>query len=398
VGRALKPPAGADPGHAALVALAAAAIALAVFHGALAYGFSQDDFSGLGRAVGLAPRLTGWWRPLSHQWFYDALVAAFGLNAGPFHAVSLATLALAGALLCALLARRVAAPAALVGAAFVASPVSLYTAAYWIAANGDLFATLLALVALACFFGTSSRLRWLALPCFALSLLAKESTMPLPLALAVLACWGPPPRRGVQRLVRDPVWLGLAALAIAGLAAFVLRDPFAARAGADASLAYALSPGALGRNLLTYAGWTANAWLPTVTGFGDAVDPSVFAWGSSLGAIVLAGAFVPALRARGRIACWPGFALMLLPVLPLANHTYHYYLAPALPFAAAAFALAVDAAIDAAVDVGRLARSRPAVAWVAAVVLATLLACNGVAKGRTHALAPEVPALLPIRP
>jgi len=401
VGRALKLPAGATPGgtrHAAPAAVAAAAIAIAVFQGALAYGFSQDDFLGLGRALGLAPRLTGWWRPLSHQWFYDALVATAGLHARSFHAVSLAIHALAAALLGALLARRFAAPAALAGAAFFAAHAALYTAVYWIAANGDLLATLLALAATACFFGVPPRLRWLALPCFALSLLAKESTLSLPFAIAALAAWGPPPRRPVRALGRDPVWLGLVALSVAGLAAFALRDPFAARAAADANLAYALAPAALGRNLLTYGGWTANTWLPTVAGFGDAVDPRVFGWARWLAVTILAGAFVPALRARGWIACWAGFALMLLPVLPLANHTYHYYLAPALPFAAAALAAALDAAFNAARSRPAFdaTRARPAIGWVVAAAIAGCFAVNGVVlvhKIESMPLTPQVPAL-----
>ena len=63
---------------------------MVAYRGALAYGFSQDDFLSLARVRGLAPRLAGPWRILANQWFWDAGVRAFGLRAGPFHAVVLA--------------------------------------------------------------------------------------------------------------------------------------------------------------------------------------------------------------------------------------------------------------------------------------------------------------------
>lgn len=96
-------------------------------------------------------------------------------------------------------------------------------------------------------------------------------------------------------------------------------------------------------NLLTYDGWAANRWFATVTGFSDAVDPAVFAWGIALNVAWLAGLAVPALRSRGWAGAGLAYAIMLLPVLPLAHHAYHYYLFAALPAAAMLVAIAFDA-------------------------------------------------------
>ena len=87
--------------------LAAVVAGLIVFHRALAYFFSQDDFLGLARASGLAPRLTGPWRFLSHQAVFDLMRPLAGLDAAPYHLVSLALHATCAALLAMFLMRRV---------------------------------------------------------------------------------------------------------------------------------------------------------------------------------------------------------------------------------------------------------------------------------------------------
>jgi hypothetical protein len=130
--------------------------------------------------------------------------------------------------------------------------------------------------------------------------------------------------------------------------------------------AYALAPSAIGANLLTYAGWTANRWLATVTGFGDAVDPAVAAWGWGLLALGVLGAALPASRRAGAAAAAVAFVLMLAPVLPLARHTYHYYLVPALP-AAALLVAALSAPL-----LSRLPRAAAAALALAVALGATL--------------------------
>src|SRR5205814_7244428 len=130
--------------------------------GALGYGFSQDDFLGLARATGHAARLPFGWRWLSHQLFWDVVVGPLGRSATAAHAVVLTFHAGTAALLAWLLSRRLPAPAALVGATFVASHPAAFTAVYWAAANGDVLAAFFSLATLA--FACGRRARWLALP------------------------------------------------------------------------------------------------------------------------------------------------------------------------------------------------------------------------------------------
>lgn len=324
-GQAVRPQAGASLPIRAGVTLIVLVAAAIVFRGALSYFFSQDDFAGLARARGLMPALVGPWRYLSGQFYFDLMRVVAGLDPRPYHAVSLFAHLATTALLLALLLRFAAAPAALVGATFFAVHPALYTALYSISGIGEILAAGfgLATILLATHAG---RGRWWALPAFAASLACKESTLLLPLALAVLPAGrvAPPPARPA---LRDPLWLALAACSAAYLVTFLARDVFGVRAGLGAGEAYALRfDGTLAGNLLTYLGWTANFLLPTVRSFSDAVDRGAFGWGIGAGVLLVAG-----VAARGTRAAGFGFGaalylVALLPVLPLAHHTYHYYL------------------------------------------------------------------------
>jgi hypothetical protein len=352
-----------------LMAVISAAIAAWTFRGALGYGFSQDDFLGLARATGHAARLPLGWRWLSHQLWWDVIASGFGSRATAAHALSLAAHALVAAVLAWLLARRLPVPAALAGAAFVASHPSAYTAVYWASANGDLLAALFALATLGCAF--SPRARWLAVPCFALALLAKESVILLPIAWAAIALWGAGSRVSVRELSRDRVWWACVALAVLAVAASQL-GPHPASLGGEA---YALSLRAIPDNVLSYDGWAVNRWLASTAAFKDGVDSGVFGWGVALNVIWIAGCFVPALRGAGWIAAGVAWCAMLAPVLPLANHTYHYYLYAGLP--AAGLMIAALVALASA----RLPR---AAAWALAVAFSAFCAIDG------HALVSKI--------
>lgn len=350
------------PGFAAPL-LAAAAAAL-VYHRALAGFFSQDDFLGLARAAGLAPRLAGVWRYLSHQAFFDLMRPLAGLDATPYHAVSLAAHAACVVLLATFLGRVGSRPAALVGATFFAVHPALFTALYWISAAGDSLALLGALGALLLAL-RADRLRWASLPLFGLSLLAKESTLLLPAVVALAA-------RAVRPAAPAPrgVVLGLTAIALVHLVAFAAGDAFGVRGGLPDVAPYAIGFGShLGANTLTYLGWTANFLLPTVQGFSDAVDTPVFPWAIGLLVLWLAGLGSRGLRARGWAAGGAAFGLFLLPVLPLRHHTYHYYLYAPLAGAAWCAAAATEQALS-------RVRGRRA-AWAIAGAGAALLTLNG---------------------
>jgi hypothetical protein len=216
--------------------------------------------------------------------------------------------------------------------------------------------------------------RWLAVPLYALSLLSKESTLLLPVGLLVLI----PLLRGREaataRTARAPGGIGdplpwvLAAISALYLAYFAFGDVFATRSlpvSAPYALDWVSSPPL---NALSYLGWTVNFWVPTVQGFSDAVDRRVFAWGAAAVILWLVGAFMPPLRRRGWISGGLLYLLLLAPVLPLRNHTYHYYLYAPLVGAAWCVAALADGLV------GRLTR---AAAWTVALVLAAVLVVNG---------------------
>jgi hypothetical protein len=374
-----KPRAGPLPLRAYAVPLiSAAAAGLVVFHGALAYFFSQDDFLGLARAAGLAPRLSGPWRFLSHQLIFDVMRPLAGLDAWRYHLVSLAIHAACAALLAAFLARRAAAPAALLGAVFFAAHPTLFAAAYWVSAVGDSLALLFALAAYILAVRTD-RLHWLALPLFALSLIAKESTVMLP-AVVALALRLDPAAPGSPSRGRTVVCLGLAAIALTYVVAFATGDTFAVRSGLPVTAPYAsgMGPHVLA-NALTYLGWSVMFLYPLVTRFGDGVDPTVQPW--AVGALVLwlIGLASRRLRGAGWVMGGAIWLLFLLPVLGLRNHTYHYYLYA--PLAGAAWCLA--AAAECFVPRGRTA-------WVVGGAVAALLTLNGVLLVRKIELMPFV--------
>src|SRR5207247_2380068 len=149
----------------------------------------------------------------------------------------------------------------LVGAAFFACHATAFTALYWTAAFGDVGALGFAIAALL-LAGRAGRVRWLALPAFALSLLCKESTLLLPVVAYAAA------RASHQRIgapertsaARDPVVIGLAVMA--ALFALWLARAGSGTAPEAASLApYAVAFGAnVGVNLLTYLGWSVDAF------------------------------------------------------------------------------------------------------------------------------------------
>src|SRR5439155_4035401 len=91
-------------------------------------------------------------------------------------------------------------------------------------------------------------------------------------------------------------------------------------------------------------GWAANFVILTVRSFADAVDPGVFPWALGVAAAWIAGLFSARLRERGWIPAGMLALFFLIPVLPLGNHTYHYYLTAPLAGIAWCLAAAFDTA------------------------------------------------------
>jgi hypothetical protein len=357
-----------------------------VFRGSLAYFFSADDFVWLARARGIASPPAGVWRWLSGT-AYFALMRPFGLDAFPYHAVNLATHAACAGLLFTLLRPRFGAPAALVGATFFAVHPSLYTAVYWISTINESLALLFALLTIAC-AARPGRVAWAAVPLFALSLLAKETTLLLPVALWITPGWLDDPGPPAARRQRTRVRIALAAVAAAYLAHWVWTDAFGTRTHLQGTAPYAVGIGVhVIFNAFSYLGWTVGMLLPATRRFEDIAEPGLWPWALAAIAIWIGGLFSARLRAQGWLAGGVTYAALLAPVIALRNHTYHYYLYAPLIGASWCLAALVDLAVPAraaapAPRSGRASAGRPAargaaIAWPVAAVVVVFLVLNG---------------------
>src|SRR5262245_37073260 len=169
-----------------LLAVATLAIAVLItFRGSLRYFFTQDDFTGLARVRGMLPALSGPWRYVSGQLYFEVMKIVTGLNPLPYRLVSLAAHATTVALVFALLRRSVAAPAAWVGSIWFGVHAALYTAIYSVSGIGEILTGLFGVATLLA-VGERTTWRWASIACVTLSLLSKETTVLLPSVL--LAC------------------------------------------------------------------------------------------------------------------------------------------------------------------------------------------------------------------
>src|SRR5205085_2814606 len=160
-------------------AVLAVAAGVIVFRGALGYFFAQDDFTGLARGSGLLPPLTGPWRWISGQLYFEAMGRLAGLSPLPYRIASLAAHAVTVVLVYASCRRFVPPLAATLGAAWFGTHPALYTALYSVSGIGEILSALLA-VATLLLASRWGRERSLAVPCFVAALMCKESIVLLP--------------------------------------------------------------------------------------------------------------------------------------------------------------------------------------------------------------------------
>lgn len=344
------PSSGSAPRAVRVAALLAAGAAVLVYHGALAYFFGQDDFLGLARARGLAPALSGPWRWLSGQGYFMLMRPVAGTDALPYHAVSVVAHAASAACLARLLARRFSAPASLIGALAFAAHPTLYTAVYSVSGIGEILSLLFSLASVWMATRPGRSCGW-ALPLFALALLSKESVLLLPLALLVPGGWldlAPSALAAGDASAgraRSPgLNAALGALAFAWALWLFESDVFAVRSGIGSAAPYAVSLGAhVLANAATYLSWTAGMLLVTTRSFQDAVEPTAWPLAIAVALAWLAGLAWKPLRDRGWLAGGVTFVALLLPVLGLRHHTYHYYLYAPMIGASWCVAALVDA-------------------------------------------------------
>jgi len=322
------------------LALAPALVAGALVHWpALRMFFAQDDVTFLSRAAGLQPTPWSMARPLSEGLAWRLQYAAFGLDPAPYAATRLVLHLACAALVYAaglrlLRSRGAAAAAALL---FAASSVA-FTPLHWGACIVELLAALLALAAFVVFLAARARdswpLAWLAGGFVAAAVLAKESTVTLPAVFALAPAYGRPARRALRTLLP-----AAAVVALLGVAFLLTRSRFsyAQYTGGDA---YAMdySPGHLFANLSTFLQWLVTIGHP-VRDRAAFADPN--AWRAGGAVLAAAALALWACRRDERRAALVGtawFAALLLPVLPLVNHSYYYYLY--LPWAGACWLVA----------------------------------------------------------
>ena len=377
-------------------------IALLVHYPALGTFFAQDDLTFLARARGLEPSPVSVGRVLSGPLRWRLFESLFGLDPLPYHAANLllhlANVALIYAVARRLFAGRGAAWAAAV--LFGASAIA-FTPLHWATGMGEILATTFALAALLLYLaargagvashdpvpaalpGTAAAapparnaLLWLSAAAVLAAGLSKETVLLIPLVIVVAD------RRlgGFAPQARTLVPAGLAGLVF--LAGFLATLRSVDYLGGEA-YALSFSPAFLAGNLATYLRWCVALADPVrdAVASTDLRAPGV--GGVAAVAVVLAIAFQwRAPRHPEEVgAAW--FLALLAPVVPLAHHTYLYYLY--LPWAGACWLLAGAGE--------RIARRLP---LVAPFLLAAVLAVAGTeawsVRARARALTGTIPA------
>lgn len=322
--------------------------------------FAADDLTFLSRAAGLAPAFP-WFRPLSEGLAFRLESALFGLDPFPWHLVNLVLHLLATAGVFALARRWIGSPlAAGVAAVLFGCSAIAFTPVHWTSGVTELMAGgLLAAATLAHLVSRRRGMRW-AVAAAALALLAmlsRELAVTWPLIVLLIERGPGAPRRSLAFLV--PAFAA-AAIELAIFAAGGLWHRFA---GSEA-YARSFAPGVLLANLATFVAWSFTPWNP-IPDLVAAPDPD--AWRVALPvAVAVAWALRRGLGGEAMrlgLAWWLAF---LLPVLPLASHTYLYY--AYVPWMGGAIAIA-------ALGHALLARApRPVAAAVTAVLLAAFVA------------------------
>jgi hypothetical protein len=342
------------------------AAALLVYHRALATFFTPDDIVSLARAAGLEPTPFTF-RPLSAVLAFRIEHALFRLDPLGYHVVNLALhlINVAGVYALALRVSRSGGLSRAAALLFAVSGIA-FTPLFWLSGIGDLLACTALLAATLLHIEGRARggaWPWAAAAAAFAAVLAKEVAVAWPLAIAIVEQRGAlpsPSTAGRSRRQR------LAPVGIAGIASLLwlwLSRGTPSTAPGD-PYAISIEPGHLAGNLLTYLGWSASLADP-IRDRVAAVDRSAWPAGFMVATAVAVG-----LRFGSRAARPPfeiGLAWLfafLLPVLPLAHHTYLYYLY--VPWAGGAVAAAAFGAWTLSAFRGQLA-ARLALAGFVAV-------------------------------
>jgi hypothetical protein len=310
-------------------------LSVLVHAGAVRTFFAQDDITFLSRAAGLEPG-DGWFRPISAGVAFRLGHALFGLDPFGYHLTNLLLHLANVALLFALVVRLggsrgvAAAAAVLFGVSSIA-----FTPLHWASGVMELLTCALLLAATLLWLESRSRRQsrrcWIAAIVAVIAVFSKETAAAWLVGILVIewSLGGGLPRRQTALAASMPTLV----FAIA----FLLSGQARKLAGSEA-YAYTFSPLFIAQNLLTYLQWSVTFTNP-IRDVVAAADPG--AWRMGL-PVTLALAVFLWRRPRaviGRTLVGIGWWLaFLLPVLPLAHHTYLYYLY--IPWVGGALALA----------------------------------------------------------
>lgn len=315
--------------------LAPAIVLAAWVHGcSLGTFFAQDDITFLSRAAGLEPSV-GLFRLLSQGIAIRIEHAIFGLDPRGYHVVNLG-LHLLNVVFVYGLSARLGGSRAAAGAAAILFGVSAiaFTPLHWATGIVELLTGSLLLGATLLWLEARCRCggwRWAAALLALAAMLSKETAATWVLVVTLLE-W---------RSARGgPVWRTLLpAVAVSGAFVFFFLVTGQARQ-LDPTAAYArsASPLFLAQNLSTYARWCVALHEP-IRDVVAAADPR--AWRVAVPLLLALGLALwrQPRAARRPVEVGMGWWLaFLLPVLPLAHHTYLYYLY--IPWAGGAIAVA----------------------------------------------------------
>ncbi|MFH0778745.1 MAG: hypothetical protein V2A71_08950 [Candidatus Eisenbacteria bacterium] len=307
-----------------LISCAVIAVAvLVVYYRVLHYFFAQDDFTSLW--IANSPPET-FWRILSSYVYFGGISALFGFNAVAFHALSL-ILHVANACMVFFVARRFSSShaACIFASLFFGVHPSLYAPLISISSAGEILSCSFILAASLYLLnarkphGLKGILVVSAL--FAGSLLCKEVTILFP--LIVFAAYA---LRGRRLKEAVPTFVALAFVAAVYAGLFYQANIFGVRVPPEEG-AYVLSGGSdLVTCLQTYFKWTFNIVEARAKDPTNLLDPEASSW-LAFGAVFFGVVVLAAGKKKVR-AFYPTlwYFLMLLPVLPLTGHPYHYYL------------------------------------------------------------------------
>lgn len=369
-------------------AAATFAAAVAAYLGATGYFFSQDDFTFLGRAMGLLPHpdllspLGA--RIISTRVYFDLTHSLLGLDAESYHWVSLLLHALNATLVYAVARVWTGSRGAATSAGLIFATLdTAFTAVYWISGVQDLLATFFLLASALAWTANSRgsmRLSLVSAGMLALSLLSKEiSILGLP-ALAMMA-WA---RRDPLMRTAKSLLPHFVVTAAAG-ALFATQGQKVPEGGA---YGVGLTTDVI-HNLATYIKWTVDIIHPYKDKFA-VIDYAAWKVALPSAAACLALLIVySGERSRHAWAslCW--YALLLAPVLPLLRHTYLYYLYPASAGAAMMAGILVSAAYGAAAGSVRSRSTTGAVLAACLVAAVCLIGARNIDAREDERLAPD---------